>query len=186
MSPILAVPDRRKTGPSNQSSSPSPEQSQLLADLIRKHQTQPGGLLPLLHAVQDLLSYVPSFLVPDIALALNLSRAEVHGVLSYYHFFRAERPGRHVVQICRAEACQACGADALLLHAEQALNCKRGHTRDDGAVSLEEVFCLGLCASSPALQIDGEVHARVTEQRFNQLLQTHCQIDTPGELESTR
>ncbi|RQO61300.1 formate dehydrogenase subunit gamma [Paucibacter sp. KBW04] len=186
MHPILAVPDRRITGPSDKSSSLSPEQSELLADLIRKHQTQPGGLLPLLHAVQDLFSYVPSFVVPDIALALNLSRAEVHGVLSYYHFFRTEPPGHHVVQICRAEACQACGADALLHHAEQTLNCTRGHTRDDGAVSLEEVFCLGLCASSPALQIDGQVHARVTEQRFNQLLQTHCQIAAPADLGSNR
>ncbi|MDC8785226.1 formate dehydrogenase subunit gamma [Roseateles koreensis] len=141
-----------------------------LPQLIAQHQDQAGALLPLLHAVQDALGYVPAEAVPAIAKALNLSRAEVHGVLSYYHFFRSMPPGRHVVQICRAEACQACGGDALLAEAEQLLACKLHETRADGAVTLEPVYCLGLCASSPAMQIDGQLLGRVDGVRLAQVL----------------
>jgi formate dehydrogenase subunit gamma len=142
----------------------------LLATLIATHRQQPGGLLPLLHAVQDALGHVPPDAVPTIAAGFNLSRAEVHGVVSYYHFFRTAPPARQVVQLCRAEACQACGADALLAQAEQLLGCSLGTTRADGAVALEAVYCLGLCASSPALQINDRPHARVTPQKLQQLL----------------
>lgn len=130
----------------------------------------PGGLLPALHAVQGALGCVPDEAVPLLAQALNLSRAEVHGVVTYYHHFRRTPPGRHVVQVCRAEACQACGADELLAQAERVLGCAAHETRADGAVSLEPVYCLGLCASSPALQIDDRLHARVTPERLPQLL----------------
>uniref|UniRef100_E6PKX5 NAD-dependent formate dehydrogenase gamma subunit n=1 Tax=mine drainage metagenome TaxID=410659 RepID=E6PKX5_9ZZZZ len=130
--------------------------------LIERHQSQPGALLPLLHAVQDTLGHVPADAVPLIATGLNLSRAEVHGVITYYHHFRSEPAGRHVVQICRAEACQACGADALIGEAERLLGCGLHKTRPDDAVTLEAVYCLGLCASSPALMVDGTPHARVT------------------------
>jgi formate dehydrogenase subunit gamma len=143
--------------------------TELVQTLIERHRHQPGALLPLLHAIQDALGHVPAAAVPAIAEALNLSRAEVHGVITYYHFFRSEAPGRHVVQICRAEACQACGADALLAQAETILGCASHATRADGAVTLEPVYCLGLCASSPAIQVDDRLHARMTPERLQQL-----------------
>ncbi|MDE2094113.1 MAG: formate dehydrogenase subunit gamma [Burkholderiales bacterium] len=141
-----------------------------LLELIEQHLGQPGALLPLLHAVQDALGHVAPEVVPVIAEALNLSRAEVHGVVTYYHFFRSTPPGRHVIQVCRAEACQACGAEELLAHAERTLGCSRHETRADGAVTLEPVYCLGLCASSPAIQIDERVHARMTPERLDRLV----------------
>lgn len=141
-----------------------------VAELIAEHHDLPGALLPLLHAVQEALGYVPDDAVPAIARALNLSRAEVHGVITYYHFFRREPAGRQVVQVCRAEACQACGAEDLLAQAERLLGCARHTTRGDGAVTLEPVYCLGLCASSPAIQIDDRLHARVTPARLEALL----------------
>ncbi|MFT3816830.1 MAG: formate dehydrogenase subunit gamma [Rubrivivax sp.] len=141
-----------------------------VAELVAVHRGQPGALLPLLHAVQEALGHVPDDAVPSIARALNLSRAEVHGVITYYHFFRREPAGRCVVQVCRAEACQACGAEELLLQAERLLGCGRHETRADAAVTLEPVYCLGLCASSPAVQIGERLHARVTPQRLRELL----------------
>lgn len=146
--------------------------SAAVAGALAAHAQEPGALLPVLHAVQDALGHVPADAVPAIAQALNLSRAEVHGVVSYYHFFRSTPPGRHVVQVCRAEACQACGAEALLAHAERSLGCARHSTRADGAVTLEPVYCLGLCASAPAIQIDDRLHARVTPARLDSLLAT--------------
>jgi formate dehydrogenase subunit gamma len=137
---------------------------------LRAHAQHPGALLPVLHAVQAELGHVPADAVPAIAQGLNLSRAEVHGVVTYYHFFRSAPPGRHVVQVCRAEACQACGGEALLAHAERKLGCAPHTTRADGAVTLEPVYCLGLCASSPAIQIDDKLHARMTPQRLGSLL----------------
>lgn len=139
-------------------------------EVLARMPAQEGVLLPLLHAIQERLGHVPPTAVPMLAEHLNLSRAEVHGVISYYHFFRSTPPGRHLVQVCRAEACQSRGADALLAHAEQVLGCAAHETRADGAVTLEPVYCLGLCASSPAVQIDDQVHARVTPQRFDQLM----------------
>jgi formate dehydrogenase subunit gamma len=141
-----------------------------LAPLLAEHASQPGALLPLLHAVQELRGYIPTEAVPPIARALNLSRAEVHGVITYYHFFRSTPPGKHVVQVCRAESCQACGSEALLALAEKTLGCVSHSTREDGQVSLEPVYCLGLCSSSPAVQIDERLHARVTPERLAQLL----------------
>lgn len=137
-----------------------------VAALIDQHRDRPAPLLPLLHAVQEALGHVPADAVPMIARALQLSRAEVHGVLSFYHHFRSQPPGRHVLQICRAEACQACGAEALLAEAEQLFGCRADSTRDDGALTLEPVYCLGLCATSPALQLDGRLHGRVTPERL--------------------
>jgi formate dehydrogenase subunit gamma len=147
-----------------------------VAALLAAHRTQPGALLPLLHALQDELGFVPPEAVPLIAEGLNLSRAEVHGVISYYHFFRSSPPGRTVVQVCRAEACQACGADVLMARAEALLGCKSHETRADGAVSLEPVYCLGLCASSPAIQINERVHARVTPERLQTLVAAALEV----------
>jgi len=141
----------------------------LVQTLVDTHRDRPGALLPLLHAVQDALGHVPPEAVPVIARGLNLSRAEVHGVVSYYHFFRQTPPGRHVVQVCRAEACQACGAEDLLAHAEKLLGCKAHETRADGVVTLEPVYCLGLCASSPAIRVDERLHARMTAARLDRL-----------------
>ncbi|MBU6260902.1 MAG: formate dehydrogenase subunit gamma [Burkholderiales bacterium] len=131
--------------------------------------TDASALLPMLHAIQDELGYVPAARVPAIAAALNISRAEVHGVLTYYPHFRAHAPGRHVVQVCRAEACQACGGNELLDHVERRLGCRAGQTRADGAVTVEAVYCLGLCASSPAIQVDDRLHARVDAARFDRI-----------------
>ena len=137
---------------------------------LARHAGEPGALLPILHDVQDALRYVPSHAVPEIAEALNLSRAEVHGVVTYYHHFRATPPARHVVQICRAEACQSMGAEALLAHARARLQCDAHGTSQDGAVAVEPVYCLGLCASSPAITIDDEVHGRVTATQLDVLI----------------
>lgn len=138
--------------------------------LAAAHAGEPGGLLPALHAVQDALGHIDDADVPVLAEVFNLSRAEVHGVVTYYHHFRRQPPGRHVVQLCRAEACQACGGDALAAAAAVQLRCAEGQTRADGGVSLEAVYCLGLCAAAPALAIDGRLHARVTPGRLRELI----------------
>ncbi len=143
---------------------------QIVDQILARHAGEPGALLPILHAVQDRLGCVPKDAVPVIALALNLSRAEVHGVVTYYHHFRSTPPGRHVVQVCRAEACQARDADALLAQAERLLGCQQHHTRDDGAVTLDPVYCLGLCALSPAVMVDERLYGRVTPQRLDQIV----------------
>ena len=143
----------------------------LLEQAVALHQPDipaevPGGsasaLLPILHHIQDALGFVPQALVPEIAAALSLSRAEVHGVLTYYHHFRSAPAGRHVVQICQAEACRANGAEALMAHASARLACAPGHTRADGAVTLEPVYCLGLCATGPSAMVDDQLRARVS------------------------
>lgn len=139
-------------------------------NLAAQYRAQPGALLPLLHAVQDALGHVPAEALAPIAQALNLSRAEVHGVLSYYQHLRSAPPGRSLLQVCRAEACQACGGEALQAQAERLLGIKDHETRADGAVTLEPVYCLGLCAASPAIRIDDRVHGRVTPERLQTLL----------------
>ena len=129
-----------------------------------------GALLPVLHAIQDRLGWVPPGVVPLLATGLNLSRAEVHGVLTFYHWFRQSPPGRQVVHLCRAEACQAVGAAALEAHARQRLGVELHGTSADGRYTLEPVYCLGNCACGPSLMIDGVLHARVTPERFDALL----------------
>jgi formate dehydrogenase subunit gamma len=138
--------------------------------LIETHRSMQGALLPLLHAIQDQVGFIPSDSVSEIAKALNLSRAEVHGVITYYHFFRTEPAGKHVVQVCRAEACQACGSDELLAMAEKTLGCKSHETSANGAVTLESVYCLGLCASSPAIQVNDKLHARMSTEKLKTIL----------------
>ncbi len=139
-------------------------------DVLERHAGEPGGLLPILHDVQDALGCIPADAVPVIAKGLNLSRAEVHGVVTYYHHFRTEPAGRTVVQVCRAESCQACGADALMAHAEKALGCKSHHTRADGAYTLEPVYCLGMCALSPAIMVGDKLHASMTPEKFDRIV----------------
>jgi formate dehydrogenase subunit gamma len=149
----------------------SPAQRELLEEALARHLPEvltdlPNGnapaLLPVLHHIQDALHFVPPALVPEIAAALNLSRAEVHGVVTYYHHFRSEPPGRHVVQICQAEACRANGAVALMAHAAGCFGCKPGETRADGAVTLEAVYCLGLCSTGPSVLVDEQPRSRVS------------------------
>lgn len=134
-----------------------------VAAIVAAKQTLPGALLPILHEIQDTVGYIPPQTVPGIAKALNLSRAEVHGVISYYHHFRQTAPGRHVLRVCCAEACQAVGGEALAEHARLRLQ--------GSDLTLEPVYCLGLCACGPALQIDhNTLHARVTPRKFDALV----------------
>lgn len=131
---------------------------------------QPGALLPILHALQEEFGYIDKTAVPLIASALNLSRAEVHGVISFYHDFRDRPPGTHVLKLCRAEACQAMGADTLGTKARERLRVDWGETSADGSVTLEPVFCLGLCACAPAAMLDGVVVGGLDEARLDILL----------------
>jgi formate dehydrogenase subunit gamma len=137
---------------------------------LQRHAAEPGALLPVLHDVQDALGYIPGSAVPLIAKGLNLSRAEVHGVIKYYHHFRSEPAGRIVVQVCRAESCQAVGADSLMAHAEKVLGCASHHTSANGAYTLEPVYCLGMCALSPAIMVGERLHARMTPEKFDRVV----------------
>ena len=137
---------------------------------LQRHRSRPGALLPILHDVQDALGHIPPATVGRIAQAHNLSRAEVHGVITFYHHFRSHPAGRHVVRICQAEACQSMGAADLTAHAQQALGCKLHETTADGVFTLEPTYCLGLCAMSPSASVDDEVHARLTPAKFDRLI----------------
>ena len=128
---------------------------------------KPGALMPILRRIQDELGWVPRDSVPVLAEILNLTRAEVHGVLSFYHDFRHEPPGRVMVKVCRAESCQAMGGVALAEHIKHRLGCEFGATSADGAFTLEPVYCLGNCACSPAVVINGELLGRVTPEQFD-------------------
>jgi formate dehydrogenase subunit gamma len=146
------------------------EASRSVDDALARLKDLPGALLPILHAIQDEIGHVPAEVVPTIARALNLSRAEVHGVVSFYHHFRTERPGRHVLQICRAEACQSMGADKLAAQLRERLSIDFHETTADGGITLEPVYCLGNCACSPAVMLDGEPHGRMTAERLEALI----------------
>lgn len=138
--------------------------------VVESHRGQVGALLPVLHALQDCFGHVPKEAVPLIAQAMNLSRAEVHGVMSFYHDFRTEPAGEHIVQLCRAEACQAMGARELERHAFERLGIGYGETTADGLFTLLPVYCLGNCACSPSLRINDDIHARVSAARFDDLI----------------
>jgi formate dehydrogenase subunit gamma len=142
--------------------------------LVARH-AQPGrSLLAILHAIQDEQGYVPPAAVAPLAKALNLSRAEVHGVITYYHHFRSEPPGAVVVQLCRAEACRSMGTEALAQHIESHTGCRFDARHDAPSqhanVELESIYCLGQCALSPAMMINGDLHAKVTPAKFDRLL----------------
>jgi formate dehydrogenase subunit gamma len=136
---------------------------------VARHAAEPGPLLEILHTLQNDLGCVPPEAVPLLAEALNLSRAEVHGVISFYHHFREHAPGRFVVQLCRAEACQSMNARALEEFVRGKLRVNFGETTADGRVTLEAVYCLGNCACAPAMMVNGELHGRVTPERFGEL-----------------
>jgi len=131
---------------------------------------KPGALMVILRRVQDALGWVPADAVPVIAKILNLSRAEVHGVVTFYHDFRHHPPGKNVIKVCRAESCQAMGAVALAEHIKDRLGCDFGETRADGAFTFDAVYCFGNCACSPAVAVNGKLLGRVTPKRFDEAL----------------
>src|SRR5208337_5350795 len=130
---------------------------------------KPGALMLVLHAVNERLGYIPPEAVPAIARALNLSRAEVHGVVSFYHDFRSERPGRKIIRVCRAESCQAMGAVALAKHIQSRLGIDFGQTSVNGDFTLEPVYCLGNCACAPAILVGDDLYGRVNPDRFDEI-----------------
>jgi formate dehydrogenase subunit gamma len=148
----------------------TPEQHEAILRIVERNRARPGNLIEVLHAVQNEMGYVPGAAVPLIASELNLSRAEVHGVVTFYPHFRHAAPGRHTVQLCLAESCQSMGAEALAAHARARLGIDFKQTTADGRFTLQPVYCLGNCACSPALMIDGELHGRVTAQRFDEIV----------------
>lgn len=141
-------------------------------DVTSRLKDLPGALLPVLHGVQDALGYLPEDAVPLIARELNLSRADVHGVITFYHYFRRHPAGKHVIQLCRAESCQAMGGVALEQHVKHRLGIDFHQTTADGNVTLEPVYCLGNCACSPAMMVDGELKGRMNPRRFDAWLET--------------
>jgi formate dehydrogenase subunit gamma len=145
------------------------ERDQVLAALAL-HQGKPGPLLEILHSVQERLGYVPAAAVPIIADALNLSRADVYGVITFYEHFRSSKPGRYTIQLCQAEACRAMGAERLTAHVKARLGIDFHETTADGRWSLEPVYCLGNCACSPAMLVASDLHGRVTAASFDEML----------------
>ncbi|RLA47220.1 MAG: formate dehydrogenase subunit gamma [Gammaproteobacteria bacterium] len=139
-------------------------------EIVAAKKDMPGALLPILHEIQHTIGYIPADCVPVIAVGLNLSRAEVHGVISFYPHFYSKPMGKHVVQICRAEACQAVGARALEAHVQLSLDVQTGESTADGNVTVEPVYCLGNCACGPSVRVGDDVYARVTPERFDELL----------------
>lgn len=148
----------------------APWDKELALSRIREFLDLEGPLLPILHALQDEFGYIDQAAEPLIADVLNLTRAEVHGVVTFYHDFRHAPAGRHVLKLCRAESCQAAGGDALAAQAEARLGVALGNTTADGRVTVEPVYCLGLCSVSPSAMIDGKVVARLDAKKLDGLL----------------
>lgn len=150
------------------------EQQMQIQAHITAHQKVPGGLMPLLHAIQDDIGYVPEGVYPDIAKALALSVAEVHGVVTFYHHFRTHPVGEHILQICRAESCQAMGAAKLETELKSRLGVDYHQTTTDGKITLLPVYCLGNCGCSPAVMLDDEVYGRMDTQKVTELIAEVC------------
>ncbi|HEY8118692.1 MAG TPA: formate dehydrogenase subunit gamma [Methylophilaceae bacterium] len=138
--------------------------------LIEAHKPIPGGLLPLLHAIQDEIGYIPEESYEGISKTLNLSVAEIHGVVSFYHHFRTKAPGKHILHICRAESCQAMGSAELEGYAKSTLHVDYHQTTADGAITLEPIYCLGNCALSPAVMLDEKLYGRVNKAKLDYLI----------------
>lgn len=146
------------------------ELSNKISDLVAEYKSMPGGLLPLLHAIQDNIGFIPESSYALIAKALSLSVAEVHGVVTFYHHFRTQKPGRHILQICRAESCQSMGSEVLEAHAKKCLNVDYHQTTENQAITLEPVYCLGNCALSPAIMLDQDVYGQVSTSDLEALI----------------
>jgi formate dehydrogenase subunit gamma len=142
----------------------------VVSNLVEKYADTPGGLMPLLHELQATLGQIPKDQVSTIASGMGLSRAEVHGVIGFYHDFKYERRGQTIIHVCRAEACQAMGSRQLEAHVKDRLGIDFGETTSDGRFSLEPVYCLGNCACSPSIRMGDDIHARVDAKRFDHLL----------------
>ena len=140
----------------------------IASKIVEHYESKPEMLMQILHSIVERFGYVPEAAIRQLADELNLSRADVHGVVSYYHDFRTEPPGKHIVKICQAEACQSMGSRELTQHAEESLGVKLRSSDDD--ITLEPVYCLGNCACSPAIMIDGRTYGRVSSERFDELI----------------
>jgi len=147
-----------------------PWDSDRAAEIIAEHALKEGPTLPILHGLQKAFGYIPDEAIPMVARALNLSRAEIHGVVSFYHDFRHAPAGRHVLKLCRAEACQSMGAEPLAAHVKARLGADWGETAADGSITLEPVFCLGLCACAPSGMMDGRVMGRLDKSRIDTVI----------------
>ncbi len=143
---------------------------EIVESAIESHRGKIGALLPVLHSIQDKLGHIPHESISMLASAMSLSRAEIHGVMSFYHDFRGEPAGENILHLCRAEACQAMGSRELEHHAKERLGIDYGETTPDGLFTLEPVYCLGNCACSPSLRVNDELHARVTAEKFDDLI----------------
>ncbi|OZG70084.1 formate dehydrogenase subunit gamma [Hahella sp. CCB-MM4] len=146
------------------------DSAEIITGILMKLKHKPGALLPILHAIQDQLGYIPAESVPQIAEALGQTRAEIHGVISFYHEFRSKPGGTHHVQICRAEACQARGSRELEAHAKKVLGVEYHNTTADQEITLEPVYCLGNCACGPSVRVDNKIFGRVTPARFDRMV----------------
>ena len=146
--------------------------SEQIREIAQAKKDLPGALLPILHSIQDEFGYLPKDTVTVVAGVLNLSKAEVHGVVTFYHFFRETPPGKKTLFICRSEACQAMGANQLIRHAKNKLGVDFHQTTHDGGVSLEPIYCLGNCACAPAVMIDDQLHGRVNEDMLDKLIKS--------------
>ncbi|PPQ36461.1 formate dehydrogenase subunit gamma [Rhodopila globiformis] len=140
--------------------------------IIAAETSRPGAALPILHAMQAAFGCIPPAAEPLVAAALNITRAEMHGIVTFYHEFRRTPPGRHVLHVCRAEACQSVGGEAVAAHLRAALDVEWHETTRDGAVTLEPVFCLGLCACGPSALLDGQPIGRLDAARVDRMLET--------------
>jgi formate dehydrogenase subunit gamma len=160
---------------------PAVDHSQEVSRILAQFKDRPGPLLEVLHAVQAALGFIPPHSIGQIAEGLNLSRADVHGVVTFYHHFRCAPPGRHVLQVCRAESCQAVGGEALAEHARTRLGVDFHESTPDGRLSLEPVYCLGNCACSPAVMLDGRPYGRMTPARLDALL---AGLNSPADTEA--
>jgi formate dehydrogenase subunit gamma len=137
---------------------------------IRELQHLPGALLPILHALQDEFGYIDKAAIVPVAEALNISHAEIHGVITFYHDFRRTPPGRHILRMCRAEACQSMGCEGMIRHVEDRLGIKLGGTTEDGSLTVEPVYCLGNCALSPSIMLDEKLYGRVSSEIADMLI----------------
>jgi formate dehydrogenase subunit gamma len=147
----------------------SPREATAAREIALRYGNRPDALLEILHDLQEELGFIPEAALPALGKALNLSRAEVHGVVTFYHDFRREPAGRHVIKVCRAEACQAMGGNELVSMIERFLAVKLGQTTADGAITVEAVYCLGNCALSPAMMVDGKLVGRVDPAKFEKI-----------------
>ena len=148
----------------------SPREATAAREIALRYGNRPDALLEILHDLQEHLGFVPEAALPALAKALNLSRAEVHGVVTFYHDYRREPAGRHVIKVCRAEACQAMGANELVAMIERFLKVKLSQTTADGAITLEAAYCLGNCALSPAVMVDDQLVGRVDAKKFETIV----------------